>query len=103
MLHAYCLFGKRYGNKYVISSEFKWLAHMISSTRLWTNKVDLSEDDQNDYTLSGMRPLFNFYNRAANAARHLLVAECPKQLVSESWLKNKEAPSENVVKGEVYF
>ena len=76
---------------------------MISSTRLWTNKVDLSEDDQNDYTLSGMRPLFNFYNRAANAARHLLVAECPKQLVSESWLKNKEAPSENVVKGEVYF
>ena len=69
-----------YGNKYVISSEFKWLAHMISTSRLWTNKVDLAEGDQNDYTLSCMRPLFNFYNRSGNAIRHMLIAECPMAL-----------------------
>ena len=57
---------------------------MISSSRLWTNKVDLSEGDQNDYTLSCMRPLFNFYNRGGNAVRHMLVAECPKQLLPGS-------------------
>ncbi len=28
-----------YGNKYVISSEFKWLAHMVSQSMLWINKV----------------------------------------------------------------
>ena len=28
-----------YGNKYVISSEFKWLAHMVSTTMLLVNKV----------------------------------------------------------------
>ena len=56
---------------------------MISSSRLWTNRVDLSEGDQNDYTLSCMRPLFNFYNRAGNAVRHMLVAECSKPLVAD--------------------
>ena len=70
----------RYGNKFIISSEFKWLAHMISTSRLWTNKVDLAEGDQNDYTLSCMRPLFNFYNRSGNATRHMLIAECPMAL-----------------------
>ena len=70
----------RYGNKFIISSEFKWLAHMISTSRLWTNKVDLAEGDQNDYTLSCMRPLFNFYNRSGNAIRHMLIAECPMSL-----------------------
>ncbi len=29
-----------YGNKYVISSEFKWLAHMVSQSMLWINKVN---------------------------------------------------------------
>ena len=28
-----------YGNKYVISAEFKWLAHFISTSMLWMNKV----------------------------------------------------------------
>ena len=28
-----------YGNKYVISSEFKWLAHMVSTSMLLLNKV----------------------------------------------------------------
>ena len=32
-------FGCWYGNKYVISSEFKWLAHMVSTTMLLINKV----------------------------------------------------------------
>ena len=53
---------------------------MISTSRLWTNKVDLAEGDQNDYTLSCMRPLFNFYNRSGNAIRHMLIAECPMAL-----------------------
>ena len=56
---------------------------MISSSRLWTNRVDLSEGDQNDYTLSCMRPLFNFYNRGGNVVRHMLVAECSKPLVAD--------------------
>ena len=53
---------------------------MISSSQLWTNKVDLSEGDQNDYTLACMRPLFNFYNSAGNAVRHILVATSPRPL-----------------------
>ena len=28
-----------FGNKYVISSDFKWLAHLVSSSKLWMNKV----------------------------------------------------------------
>ena len=76
----YIFLHNRYGNKFIISSEFKWLAHMISTSRLWTNKVDLAEGDQNDYTLSCMRPLFNFYNRSGNAIRHMLIAECPMSL-----------------------
>ena len=89
IIQMYCVFlltyfthyvGSRYGNSYVISSDFKWLAHLISASQLWTNKVDLSEEDQNDYTLAGMRRLFSFYNQGANAVRHMLVAECPKAL-----------------------
>ena len=86
----------RYGNKYILSSEFKWLAHMISSSRLWTNRVDLSEGDQNDYTLSCMRPLFNFYNRAGNATRHMIVAECSKPLVDDH---REQSSSKNKTKG----
>ena len=78
--NKYCANTLRYGNKYVISSDFKWLAHMISSSQLWTNKVDLSEGDQNDYTLACMRPLFNFYNSGGNAVRHILVATSPRPL-----------------------
>ena len=92
------MFFIRYGNKYIISSEFKWLAHLISSSRLWTNKVDLSEGDQNDYTLSCMRPLFNFYNRGGNAVRHMLVAECPKQLIPDGKINS---PLQNGFKGNI--
>ena len=63
-----------FGNKYVISSEFKWLAHMVSSSRLWLNKVDTSES-ANDYTLACMRALYNFYNSHGNVVRNLLVAD----------------------------
>ena len=92
----YQTFYFRYGNKYILSSEFKWLAHMISSSRLWTNRVDLSEGDQNDYTLSCMRPLFNFYNRAGNVARHMIVAECSKPLVADH---REQSSSTNKTKG----
>lgn len=100
IFHQFCFPVKRYGNKYIVSSEFKWLAHMISSSRLWTNKVDLSEGDQNDYTLSCMRPLFNFYNRGGNAVRHMLVAECPKQLVPD--LKTKSS-CQDISRGIIYL
>ena len=93
-----------FGNKYVISSDFKWLAHLVSSSKLWMNKVqsgffspkfrsmafcnpkreispqvDVSLECANDYTLACMRALYNFYNSHGNAVRFMLVAELHKE------------------------
>ena len=70
-----------YGNKYVISSEFKWLAHMVSTSMLLINKVSFTlEASGNDHTLAGIRTLFRFYNSAGNAVRYFCVANVPKDL-----------------------
>ena len=70
-----------YGNKYVISSEFKWLAHMVSTSMLLINKVSFTlEANGNDHTLAGIRTLFRFYNSAGNAVRYFCVANVPKDL-----------------------
>ena len=74
-------YGCWYGNKYVISAEFKWLAHMVSNTMLLLNKVSFAlEQSLNDHTLAGIRTLFRIYNNAGNAVRHLCVANVPKDL-----------------------
>ena len=75
-----------YGNKYIISSEFKWLAHMVSTSMLLINKVSFAlEASLNDHTLAGIRTLFRFYNSAGNAVRYFCVANVPKDLGDESF------------------
>ena len=97
-----------YGNKFVISSEFKWLANLISTTMLLVNKVRSNfckndfllsiyqflyicnfqvsfalDKNANDHTLACVRVLYRFYNSAGNALRHLLVANLAKDLGPE--------------------
>lgn len=77
----YDAFGCWYGNKYIITSEFKWLAHMVSTSMLLMNKVSFAlEKNYNDHTLAGIRTLFRFYNSAGNAVRYFCVANVAKDL-----------------------
>eukprot|EP00095_Tigriopus_kingsejongensis_P011181 maker-scaffold456_size166325-snap-gene-0.27 protein:Tk11181 transcript:maker-scaffold456_size166325-snap-gene-0.27-mRNA-1 annotation:"gaba-gated ion channel grd isoform x2" len=80
-----------YNQKYLISSDFKWLSgtHLVSASLLWLNKVTpLLSESAFDYKLSCMRSLFRFYNPNASCIRHFLVCNAPK-----SWLSGQMIPT----------
>ena len=85
IFRPYDTVGCWFGNKYVISSEFKWLSsQMISATMLWMNKVSFAlEENFDNYMLAGMRTLFKLYGKSGNAPRQFIVANCCRDLTGK--------------------
>ena len=66
-LKPYETVGCWYNNSYLVSSDYEWLAHLVSTNKFWMNKVDYSLDS--DPSLACMRQLYKLYNCSGSAVR----------------------------------
>lgn len=69
----YDIFGAWYSDRYLISGELHWLAHLVSSSLLWLNKASQESDSEHTPITS---QLYRFYNRNASTVRAVMVADC---------------------------
>ena len=75
-LRPWDTFGCWYNNNYLISSDHEWLAHTVSTNKLWMNKVDYSMDA--DPALACMRQLYRTHNAGGSTAKNLMVVPLPR-------------------------
>lgn len=76
----YDIFGTWYNDRYLLSGDLYWLAHLVSTSVLWLNKA--SQESNSEHTAI-MDTLFRFYNRNASSVRAIMVADCLAPEVSE--------------------
>jgi len=82
----YDIFGTWYNDRYLLSGDLYWLAHLVSTSILWLNKA--SQESSSEH-VAIMDQLFRFYNRNASSIRAIMVADC---------LASEEATGETGVK-----
>ncbi|XP_059473589.1 F-box/WD repeat-containing protein 5 [Neocloeon triangulifer] len=81
----YDIFGTWYNDRYLLSGDLYWLAHLVSTSILWLNKA--SQESRSEH-VAIMEQLFRFYNRNASSVRAIMVADC---LAPETVEKQKES------------
>lgn len=69
----YDIFGTWYNDRYLLSGDLYWLAHLVSTSILWLNKA--SQESSSEH-VAIMDQLFRFYNRNASSIRAIMVADC---------------------------
>ncbi|XP_066582854.1 F-box/WD repeat-containing protein 5 [Prorops nasuta] len=92
----YDIFGTWYSERYLLSGNLHWLAHLVSTSILWLNKANQESASEH---VPIMTQLFRFYNGNASSIRAIMVANC----LSPAPTKSEESqcqPSSSTVKEE---
>lgn len=76
----YDIFGTWFSDQHLLSGDLSWLAHLVSTSKLWLNKANQEVDSEHTPVRS---QVYKFYNRNASSIRAIMVANCP-------WLAEEE-------------
>ncbi|CAB3366006.1 Hypothetical predicted protein [Cloeon dipterum] len=89
----YDIFGTWYNDRYLLSGDLYWLAHLVSTSILWLNKA--SQESSSEH-VAIMDQLFRFYNRNASSVRSIMVADClaPEAVETQKNTKPQSKPEE---------
>lgn len=81
MNKPYDIFGTWYNDRYLLSGDLHWLAHLLSTSILWLSKA--SQESSSEH-LAIMNQLYKFCNQNASSIRAIMVANClaPEEVTS---------------------
>ncbi|XP_033226621.1 F-box/WD repeat-containing protein 5 [Belonocnema kinseyi] len=85
----YDIFGTWYSERYLLSGDVYWLAHLVSTSVLWLNKANQESASEH---VPIMSQLYKFYNGNAASIRAIMVADCLSPAPTETE-KSQDQPS----------
>uniref|UniRef100_A0A2M4BEX7 Putative wd40 domain protein n=1 Tax=Anopheles marajoara TaxID=58244 RepID=A0A2M4BEX7_9DIPT len=88
----YDIFGTWFSDQHLLSGDLSWLAHLVSTSKLWLNKANQEVDSEHTPVRS---QVYKFYNRNASSIRAIMVANCPWLADEEE--KKRKAGNEGVI------
>ncbi|XP_014475307.1 PREDICTED: F-box/WD repeat-containing protein 5 isoform X2 [Dinoponera quadriceps] len=89
----YDIFGTWYSERYLVSGNLHWLAHLVSTSVLWLNKANQESASEH---VPIMTQLFKFYNENASSIRAIMVANCLAPTPAESTEQQNQPSSSNM-------
>ncbi|EFN82981.1 F-box/WD repeat-containing protein 5 [Harpegnathos saltator] len=89
----YDIFGTWYSERYLLSGNLHWLAHLVSTSVLWLNKANQESASEH---VPIMTQLFRFYNENASSIRAIMVANCLAPTLTESMEQQNQPSSSNM-------
>ncbi|EZA56327.1 hypothetical protein DMN91_010047 [Ooceraea biroi] len=92
----YDIFGTWYSERYLLSGNLHWLAHLVSTSVVWLNKANQESASEH---VPIMTQLFRFYNGNASSVRAIMVANCLAPAPAES-TEQQNQPSSSSTKEE---
>lgn len=94
----YDIFGTWYSERYLLSGNLHWLAHLVSTSVVWLNKANQESASEH---VPIMTQLFRFYNGNASSIRAIMVANCLAPAPAETTEQQSQPSSSNTkeVKG----
>ncbi|XP_012233937.1 F-box/WD repeat-containing protein 5 isoform X2 [Linepithema humile] len=88
----YDIFGTWYSERYLLSGNLHWLAHLVSTSVVWLNKANQESASEH---VPIMTQLFRFYNGNASSIRAIMVANCLAPAPAESTEQQSQPSSSN--------
>ncbi|XP_011633746.1 F-box/WD repeat-containing protein 5 isoform X2 [Pogonomyrmex barbatus] len=88
----YDIFGTWYSERYLLSGNLHWLAHLVSTSVVWLNKANQESASEH---VPIMTQLFRFYNGNASSIRAIMVANCLAPAPAESTEQQNQPSSSN--------
>ncbi|GAB1869324.1 F-box/WD repeat-containing protein 5 [Camponotus japonicus] len=88
----YDIFGTWYSERYLLSGNLHWLAHLVSTSVVWLNKANQESASEH---VPIMTQLFRFYNGNASSIRAIMVANCLAPAPTETTEQQSEPSSSN--------
>lgn len=88
----YDIFGTWYSERYLLSGNLHWLAHLVSTSVVWLNKANQESASEH---VPIMTQLFRFYNGNASSIRAIMVANCLAPAPVESTEQQSQPSSSN--------
>ncbi|KYQ55678.1 F-box/WD repeat-containing protein 5 [Trachymyrmex zeteki] len=88
----YDIFGTWYSERYLLSGNLHWLAHLVSTSVVWLNKANQESASEH---VPIMTQLFRFYNGNASSIRAIMVANCLASAPAESTEQQSQPSSSN--------
>ncbi|KYN43382.1 F-box/WD repeat-containing protein 5 [Trachymyrmex septentrionalis] len=92
MNKPYDIFGTWYSERYLLSGNLHWLAHLVSTSVVWLNKANQESASEH---VPIMTQLFRFYNGNASSIRAIMVANCLAPAPAESTEQQSQPSSSN--------
>ncbi|KAG5345860.1 FBXW5 protein, partial [Acromyrmex heyeri] len=89
----YDIFGTWYSERYLLSGNLHWLAHLVSTSVVWLNKANQESASEH---VPIMTQLFRFYNGNASSIRAIMVANCLAPAPAESTEQQSQPSSSNI-------
>lgn len=95
MNKPYDIFGTWYSDRFLLSGDLHWLAHLVSTSLLWLNKASQESDSEH---VPITFQLYKFYNRKASSIRAIMVANCLTEEIptTEDTVDSQPGPSHNI-------
>lgn len=91
MNKPYDIFGTWYSDRYLLSGELHWLAHLVSSSLLTLNKA--SQESASEHVPITSQ-LYRFYNKNASSIRAIMVANCLSDTIGYEMAPASSEPME---------
>ncbi|XP_029160242.1 F-box/WD repeat-containing protein 5-like [Nylanderia fulva] len=88
----YDIFGTWYSERYLLSGNLHWLAHLVSTSIVWLNKANQESASEH---VPIMTQLFRFYNGNASSIRAIMVANCLAPAPAETTEQQSQPSSSN--------
>ncbi|XP_072743715.1 F-box/WD repeat-containing protein 5 [Anoplolepis gracilipes] len=88
----YDIFGTWYSERYLLSGNLHWLAHLVSTSVVWLNKANQESASEH---VPIMTQLFRFYNGNASSIRAIMVANCLAPAPAETTEQQSQPSSSN--------
>ncbi|EFN62946.1 F-box/WD repeat-containing protein 5 [Camponotus floridanus] len=88
----YDIFGTWYSERYLLSGNLHWLAHLVSTSVVWLNKANQESASEH---VPIMTQLFRFYNGNASSIRAIMVANCLAPAPTETTEQQSQPSSSN--------
>ncbi|XP_050465375.1 F-box/WD repeat-containing protein 5 [Cataglyphis hispanica] len=89
----YDIFGTWYSERYLLSGNLHWLAHLVSTSVVWLNKANQESASEH---VPIMTQLFRFYNGNASSIRAIMVANCLALAPAETTEQQSQPSSSNI-------
>ncbi|XP_029675989.1 F-box/WD repeat-containing protein 5 [Formica exsecta] len=89
----YDIFGTWYSERYLLSGNLHWLAHLVSTSVVWLNKANQESASEH---VPIMTQLFRFYNGNASSIRAIMVANCLAPAPAETMEQQSQPSSSNI-------